>query len=83
MKRPELLAPIAAGLVAGSAHGQIARTLGCAPSTVTRLAARLGRAALLLQAVAMSELEPLDEPVGGRRGGLRLVGLCSSRYQAR
>ena len=63
MKRPELLLPIAAGLVAGSAHRQIARSLGCAPSTVTRLAARIGRHALLLQALALQHLESLDEPV--------------------
>jgi len=63
MKRPELLLPVAAGLVAGSAHRQIARTLGCAPSTVTRLAARIGRHALLLQALALEHLEDLEEPV--------------------
>ena len=55
-KRPELLVPIAAGLVGGSAHRQIARTLGCAPSTVTRNAARLGRHAILLLAAARREL---------------------------
>jgi hypothetical protein len=63
MKRPELLVPVAAGLVAGSAHRQIARTLGCAPSTVTRLAARIGRHALLLQALALEQLDDLEEPV--------------------
>jgi transposase-like protein len=63
LKRPELLAPIAAGLVAGSAHRQIARTLGCAPSTVTRLAARIGRHALLFQALALGRLGGIDEPV--------------------
>jgi len=62
-KRPELLWPVAAGLVAGSAHRQIARSLGCAPSTVTRLAARLGRHAILLMARALSELGgTVDEP---------------------
>jgi hypothetical protein len=55
-KRPELLAPIAAGLVGGSAHRQIARTLGCAPSTVTRNAARLGRHAILMLATARRAL---------------------------
>ena len=63
MKRPELLLPVAAGLVAGSAHRQIARTLDCSPSTVTRLAARIGRHALLLQALALEHLRDLDEPV--------------------
>ena len=48
--------PIAAGLVGGSAHRQIARTIGCAPSTVTRNAARLGRHAILLLAAARGEL---------------------------
>ena len=62
-KRPELLIPIAAGLVGGSAHRQIARTLGCAPSTVTRNAARLGRHAILLLAMARRELAGLsNEP---------------------
>jgi FixJ family two-component response regulator len=55
-KRPELLVPIVAGLVGGSAHRQIARTLGCAPSTVTRSAARLGRHAMLLLATARRAL---------------------------
>jgi transposase-like protein len=43
LKRPELLVPVAAGLVAGSAHRQIARSVGCSPSTVTRMSARIGR----------------------------------------
>jgi transposase-like protein len=55
-KRPEVLIPIAAGLVGGSAHRQIARTVGCAPSTVTRNAARLGRHAILLLASARHQL---------------------------
>ncbi|MCP3980262.1 MAG: helix-turn-helix domain-containing protein [bacterium] len=61
MKRPELLATIAALLVAGCAHRQIARTLGCAPSTVTRISARLGRASLLLLAEALEQIEFVDE----------------------
>jgi transposase-like protein len=64
LKRPELLVPVAAGLVAGSAHRQIARSVGCSPSTVTRLAARLGRHAMLLTARALSHLEDqVDEPI--------------------
>jgi len=55
-KRPELIRPVAAGLVAGSAHRQIARSVGCAPSTVSRLAARLGRHAILLLARAHAKL---------------------------
>src|SRR5258706_15273624 len=65
LKRPELVRPVAAGLVAGSGHRQIARSLGCAPSTVTRLAARLGRHAILLLARALAELGGrVDEPIG-------------------
>lgn len=61
LKRPELVVPVAAGLQAGSAHRQLARTLGCAPSTVTRLSARLGRHALLLSATALGELGAVRE----------------------
>ena len=62
LKRPELLRPVAAGLQAGSAHRQIARTVGCAPSTVTRLSARLGRHAMLLHCRTLQALEEqLDE----------------------
>ena len=64
LKRPELVRPVAAGLQAGSAHRQIARTEGCAPSTVTRLSARLGRHAMLLHCKSLQSLEErLDEPV--------------------
>lgn len=64
LKRPELVVPVAAGLQAGSAHRQLARNLGCAPSTVTRLSARLGRHALLLLARALGHLRGgLIEPV--------------------
>ena len=63
-KRPELLRPVAAGLQAGSAHRQIARSLGCAPSTVTRISARLGRHAMLLLWRALAALDgQLDEPI--------------------
>jgi hypothetical protein len=54
---------VAAALEAGSAHRQIARSLGCAPSTVTLRAARLGRHAMLLLARALRSCPPLDEPV--------------------
>lgn len=43
LKRPDLLLPIVRGLKAGSSHRRIARSLGCAHSTVTRLSARLDR----------------------------------------
>ena len=56
LKRRALLPAVAAGLVAGSAHRQIARSLECAPTTVARLAARLGRHAILFQARALDRL---------------------------
>lgn len=61
LKRRELSVPIAAALQAGSAHRQIARSLGCAPNTVTRRAARLGRHALLLHAFALGHITQLGE----------------------
>ena len=64
LKRRELLVLVAAGIVAGSAHRQIARSVGCAPSTVTRLSARLGRHAMALLARALRELRgSLREPL--------------------
>ena len=64
LKRPELLLPVAALLNAGAAHRQIARFLGCAPSTVTRLSARLGRHSMLLLARALDEFDGgLEETV--------------------
>lgn len=62
LKRPELSRPIAQGLVAGSAHRQIARSLGCHHSTVTRRSRRLGRHALLLHRLALRGLQ-VCEPV--------------------
>jgi len=63
-KRPELLRPVAAGLVAGSAHRQLARSNDCAPSTVTRISAHLGRHAMLLLLRALAAFRgQLNEPV--------------------
>ena len=62
-KRPDLIPRTAEGLCAGSAHRQIARSLGCCPSTITRIAARLGRHALLLQSLALEHLSGSDEPI--------------------
>ena len=62
-KRPELDVPVAAGLLAGSAHRQIARSVHCAPSTVTRLSARLGRHGLLLLAHGLEQLDGIREPI--------------------
>src|SRR5574341_2126256 len=63
LKRPELSRPIAAGLVAGSAHRQIARSLGCHHSTVTRRSRRLGRHALLLHHTALRELRVCESVI--------------------
>ena len=56
-KRPELLRPVAAGIVAGSALRQIARSLDCGHNTVARIAAHLGRHALLLHARSLESLK--------------------------
>jgi hypothetical protein len=50
-------------LLAGAANRQIARTLGCAPSTVTRLSARLGRHAMVLHCRALEHIDEISEPV--------------------
>jgi transposase-like protein len=63
LKRPDLTVPVAAGLNAGSAHRQLGRSLGCAPSTVTRLSARLGRHALILSARFLELVRALEEPI--------------------
>jgi len=62
-KRPELIRPTARALCAGSAQRQIARSLGCSPSAISRIAARLGRHCLLLQALALEHLGGIHEPV--------------------
>jgi hypothetical protein len=56
LKRPGLLRHVAAGLVAGSALRQIARSLDCAPNTVARMSARLGRHTMLLHSRCLTEL---------------------------
>ncbi len=61
LKRPELLVPIAAALQAGSAHRQIARTYGCSKTTVTRMAERLSRHAILFHAHSLRALFSLPE----------------------
>jgi transposase-like protein len=62
-KRPKLL-PLIAGLLQASAClRQIARTLGCAHSTVGRASARLGRHCMLLLARALAETGPVHEPL--------------------
>jgi hypothetical protein len=63
LKRPELTVPIAHGLVNGAAHRQIARVAGCAPSSVTKRVARLGRHAELLLRVCLAAVSRIDEPL--------------------
>lgn len=63
LKRPELSEPIAAGLVAGSCHRALGRSLNCAPTTVTRRSARLGRHCLLLHEQLLSRIQHLSEAV--------------------
>jgi len=63
-KRPDLLRKVAAGLVAGSAFRQLARSFECAPNTVARISARLGRHAMLLHAESLTALRgKLIEPI--------------------
>lgn len=63
LKRPGLQVRIASGLVAGSAHRQIARSERCAKTTVTRQAERLGRHALLFHARARAAGPAIDEGI--------------------
>ena len=62
LRRPELLLPVAHGLLACSGYRQIARDKRCRPPTVMRLAARLGRHALLLL-WQMRPRRPIEEPL--------------------
>jgi len=63
LKRCELLVSVAAGLVACSAHRQIARSCHCAKTSVTRMAERLGRHAILFHARCRRELPTLTEAI--------------------
>jgi len=63
LKRPELLVLVASGLAACSAHRQIARSARCAKTSVTRMAERLGRHAVLFHARCLMEPIVLDEPI--------------------
>ena len=54
---------VAADLVAGSAHRQIGRSLKCAKTTVSRLADRLGRQAILFHARSLAEIASLNESI--------------------
>ena len=63
LKRPELLVAVASGLAACSGHRQISRSFHCAKTSVTRLADRLGRHAILFHARCNASLPSLPEPV--------------------
>ena len=63
LKRPELLVTVAAGLVACSAHRQISRSALCAKTSVTRMAERLGRHAILFQRRCLESLPGITEAV--------------------
>ena len=61
LKHAELLVEVAAGLAAGSAHRQIARSAKCAKTSVTRMAERLGRHAILFHARCLEHVSALSE----------------------
>jgi len=63
LTRPELLVAVASGLAACSCHRQLARSLHCAKTSVTRQAERLGRHAILFHARCSTQLPALAEPV--------------------
>jgi len=63
LKRPELLVQVASGLAACSAHRQIARSAHCAKTSVTRMAERLGRHAILFHARCRDELPGATEAI--------------------
>ena len=63
LKRPALLPAVARGLAACSAHRQIARSNHCAKTTVTRMAERLGRHAILFHARCRASLPTIQESV--------------------
>ncbi len=63
LKRPQLLPRVAALLAACSAHRQIARSLHCAKTSVTRLVERLGRHAVLFHGRVLRQLSGLPEPI--------------------
>ena len=63
LKRTELLVQVAAGLAACSAHRQISRSAKCAKTSVTRMAERLGRHAILFHARCLEHVSELGESV--------------------
>ena len=63
LKRPALLTAVAAGLAACSAHRQLARSQHCSKTSVTRMAERLGRHAILFHARCRKQLPVLNETI--------------------
>jgi transposase-like protein len=63
LKRPALLVTVASGLAACSAHRQIARSAHCAKTSVTRMAERIGRHAILFHGRARRELPSIAETI--------------------
>ena len=63
LKRPALLVAVASGLAACSAHRQIARSAHCSKTSVTRMAERLGRHAILFHARCRTHLPALTETI--------------------
>jgi hypothetical protein len=62
-KRPRLLEQMLLLVVGCMANRQIARALGCAPSTITHQISRLGRHCLLFQAEEMTRINSIGEIV--------------------
>jgi hypothetical protein len=63
LKRPALLVAVASGLAACSAHRQIARSAHCSKTSVTRMAERLGRHAILFHARCLGQLPAVTETI--------------------
>jgi transposase-like protein len=61
LKRPDLLPKVFKHTVAGAANRQLARALGCSPSTVDRLIGRLGRHCLLFHRQLMTRASPFRD----------------------
>ena len=62
LKRPDVLLPMAQGLIACSGYRQLCRSLRCSPTTIQNQARRLGRHALLALAQGAPN-GPVQEPL--------------------
>jgi hypothetical protein len=63
LKRRKLLVTVASGLAACSAHRQIARSAQCAKTSVTRMAERLGRHAILFHIRSLESVPGISESI--------------------